>query len=87
MQKRIAILFIVILFILALVPAFHLFEDEALQKNCPFCNAYDQLFTASNAFYQFDGNVYWIKTSSSQEILHSLPKTFLSPAETRAPPA
>ncbi len=86
-QKRIALLFVAILFILALIPAFYPVEDEALSKDCAFCNAYDQLFTTSNAFYDFEHNLCWIKTPPSFVIPCNLPKPLPSTAETRAPPA
>ena len=86
-QKRIALLFVAVLFILALIPVFYPVEDETLRNDCPFCKAYNQLFAASNAFYEFDPNFCWIRTSSSLEISCNLPKALPSSTETRAPPA
>ena len=87
MQKRIALLFVAILFLLALVPAYYPVDDETLRKDCPFCNAYDQLFTATNAYYGFDHDLYPIESSVSLRISCNLPKALPSAKESRAPPA
>ena len=87
MQKRIALLFVAILFFLALVPAYYPLEDETLHSDGSFCSVYGQLFAAENAFYFFDHDVCWIETSPPPENISILPKALFSPTETRAPPA
>ncbi len=87
MQKRIALLFLAVLFILALIPAFYPAEDEAPRRDCPFCNAYGQLLTALNIFFDFRHEFCWSKTSTSLEIACQLPNALPSSSETRAPPA
>jgi hypothetical protein len=87
MQKRIALFFVAVLFLLALVPAYYPVDDEALRKDSPFCNAYDQLFSATNAYYWFGHDLYRIETSTTPGTSCSLPKAFASAKESRAPPA
>jgi hypothetical protein len=87
MQRRIALLFVAILLILAVVPAYYPVEDETLRKDCPFCNAYDQLFTATNVYYGIYHDFRRIETSVSPGIPCNLPKPLPSAAESRAPPA
>jgi hypothetical protein len=57
-----------------------------VRKDCPFCNAYDQLFTATNAYYGLDQDHYQIETSVSLESSYNLPKALPSAKESRAPP-
>ncbi len=86
-QKRIALFFVAVLFLLSLVPAYCPADDESLHKDCPFCNAYDQLFSATNAYYTFDHDLSQIETSVSPGTSCNLPKAFPSAKENRAPPA
>ncbi len=86
MQKRIALLFVTILFIVAIIPAFYPVEDETLPKDSPIYRAYDQLYTSFNSADDFNCNVGWIRTSSKLDISWTLPNVLLSTAETRAPP-
>ncbi len=87
LQKKIALLFVAVLFILAMVPAFYPVEDETLRKNCPFCNAYAQLFTATTAYYGIDHDFRPIDGSVSPGIPYNLPKALPSAKASRAPPA
>ncbi len=87
MHKRIAFLFLTVLFIMALVPAFYPAEDEAPRRDCPFCSAYGQLLTALNTFFDFGHDLCWTRTSASLEIACNLPNSLPSSSETRAPPA
>ena len=87
LQKRIALLFVAVLFLLALVPAYYPVDDETLRRDCPFCTAYDQLFTAANTYYALDHEVYQIETSLSLGTSCDLPKALPSAKESRAPPA
>jgi len=86
-QKRIALLFVALLFILAVIPAFYPVEDETGGANCPFCKAYGQLFTAFTAFSGIDLSVSGETTSSTLVIFSALPQPFVAAAEPRAPPA
>jgi hypothetical protein len=86
-QKRLALLFVAMLFILALVPAYYPFEDETLRKDCPFCNAYDQLFTATSTNYGLCHDFRPIEASVSPATPCDLPNPLPSATESRAPPA
>ncbi len=87
MQKRIALLVIVILLFLALIPAFYPVEDEVLAKDSLVYRAYGQLFTIFGTAYHFDCNLGWTRTFSTLIALWILPNVLSSTAETRAPPA
>lgn len=87
MQKRIALLFVALVFILAVIPAFYPVEDEAVGKACPFCKAYGQLFSAFNTFSPIDLALSGVRTSSPLVIFSALPHPLASSAEPRAPPA
>lgn len=86
-QKRIALLFVAVLFMLSLVPAYYSIDDETLRKDCPFCNAYDQLFTATNAYHGLYHDLRQVETPVSLGIPYNLPKALPSAKESRAPPA
>lgn len=87
MQKRFALLFIVLIFVLALVPAYYPPNDEALRQNSPLCDIYSQPFTATGTFYDFNHNQGWTAISLSLVISYRLPQSIPSSTETRAPPA
>jgi hypothetical protein len=87
LHKRIALLFVAILFILALIPAYYPPEDEALRNDGPFSRAYGLLFAAVCPVYFFDHNLCWVETSSPHKKIGILPKAHSSSSETRAPPA
>ncbi|MDA8423993.1 MAG: hypothetical protein M0Z89_11730 [Nitrospiraceae bacterium] len=86
-QKRIALLFVAILFILALVPAYYPLEDEALRNDGSFSSVYGLLFAAVSPVYFFDHDLCWTETSPPQKNIGILPKVLFSSSETRAPPA
>ncbi len=85
-DKKIALFFVAVLFVLALIPAFHPFENETAGGNCPFCSAYGLLFALSNIYYDFGQSDAWIRTSSVVETSLNLPYTLPYSSETRAPP-
>jgi hypothetical protein len=87
MQKRIALLFVVVFLFLALVPAFYPLEDEGLAKDSLVCKAYSQLFAIVDTANDFDWNLGWTRTFSTLITLWILPNVLSSTAETRAPPA
>jgi hypothetical protein len=87
MQKRIALLFVLVFLFLALIPAFYPVEDEVLAKDSLVCRVYTQLFALVDTAYNFDSNLGWTKTSSMLITLWILPNVLSSTAETRAPPA
>jgi hypothetical protein len=86
-QKRIALLFVAILFVLALVPAYYPLEDEAQRNDGTFSSAYGLLFAAVNPVLFFDHDLCWIETLPPQKNISTLPKVLFSSSETRAPPA
>ncbi len=86
-QKRIALLFVAILIILALVPAYYPLEDEALRSDGSFSSVYGLLFAAISPVYFFDHDLCWIETSPPQKNVGALPKVLFFSSETRAPPA
>jgi len=87
MQKRIALLFVVVLFFLALIPAFYSVEDEILSKGSSAFSAYSQLYTAFNIAYDFDCHLGWTRSYSTLDTSWHLPSVLHSSTETRAPPA
>ncbi len=87
LHRRTALLFISILFVLALIPAFHWAEDDGLGVDCSVCRAYGQLFSVSNPFANIDLSLFWTSISSSVEIACILPNALPSVSESRAPPA
>ena len=87
MQKRIALLFVAILFILAIIPAFYPVEDESLSKDSPAYRAYGQLSAAFTIAHDFDGKPGWTRIASKLDTSLTLPSILPSTAESRAPPA
>jgi hypothetical protein len=87
MQKRIALLFVVVLLLLALVPAFYPLEDEGLAKDSVVYSVYGQLFAVLDTAYNFDCNLGWTRIFSTRINEWVLPHILSSTAETRAPPA
>jgi hypothetical protein len=86
MQKRIALLFVAILFVLALIPAFYPVEDDALPKDSAVYRAYGQVYTAVTDAFHFDCNLSWTRNSSTLDTSWNLPNVLPSSAEPRAPP-
>ncbi len=86
-QKKIALLFVVLLFFLALVPAFYPVEDECLLKDSSVSRAYSHLYAALNIPYGFDCHLGWIRRPLAINASWSLPNVFYLSTETRAPPA
>jgi hypothetical protein len=87
MQKRIALLVVVVLFFLALIPAFYPVEDEVLSKGSSAYSAYSQLYTAFNITCGFDCHLGWTRNFSTLDASWYLPSVHHSSTETRAPPA
>ncbi len=87
LRKRAALLFISLLFVIALIPAFHWAEDDGLGENCSVCRTYGQLFSISSPFTNIDLGLFWIRISSSIEIVCILPNALPFSSESRAPPA
>ena len=87
MQKRIALFFVVLLFLLALVPAYYPAEDEALHGDSSFSKAYAQVFAAENTFYFLDHDFSLVETVPLPKTTGCLPIVLFSSSETRAPPA
>ncbi len=86
-QKRIALLFVSLLVVLVLIPAFHWAEDDSQREDCPTCRAYGQLFAVVGGFAGIDVRPFWTQTAPSTEIACILPNAFPLSSESRAPPA
>ncbi|HUK99902.1 MAG TPA: hypothetical protein VLX29_03515 [Nitrospirota bacterium] len=86
-QKRIALLSVVIIFVLALIPAFYPVEDEVLPNDSSVYRAYGQLYTAYNIVHDFGCTLGWAKTSLKFDAFWTLPNVLPSSAENRAPPS
>lgn len=87
LRKRAALLFISLLFVVALIPAFHWAVDDGLGEDCSVCRVYGQLFFVSSPFTSIDLSLFWTRISSSIEIACILPNALPSSSESRAPPA
>ncbi len=87
LRKRAALLFVSLLFVIALIPALHWAADNGFGEDCPVCRAYGQLFSASSPFTNIDLGLFWIKISSLDEIACILPSALPASSESRAPPA
>ena len=87
MQKRIALLFVAVIFFLALIPALYPAEDEGCLKDSPAYRAYSQLYTAFNIACEFDWHFGWTRNSSMLGASWYLPSVLHSSTGTRAPPA
>jgi hypothetical protein len=86
-QKAIALFFVVVFFILALIPAFYPVEDDVLRPDCPFCKTYNQLFSVLTSPSAVDHEISWGKPFVDLGYSLILPQVLLSPSESRAPPA
>ena len=86
-QKRIALLIVAVLFLLALIPAFYPVEDEVLSKGAAVYRAYGQPYIALNTAYDFDRHLGWTRIASTLDTLLNLPSVHHESIETRAPPA
>jgi hypothetical protein len=87
LRKRAALLFISLLFVIALIPAFHWAVDNGWGEDCSVCRAYGQLFSACCPFTNIDLGLFWIKISSSNDIACILPNALPFSSDSRAPPA
>jgi hypothetical protein len=87
MQRRFALLFIVLIFFLTLVPSYYPPNDEALRQNSALCDVYSQLFTATGTFSDINHTQAWTGVSLSWDISFLLPQYVSSSPATRAPPA
>ncbi len=87
LRKRTALLFVSLLFVIALIPAFHWASDDGLGEDCPVCRAHAQLFSVDNVFASIDLSLFCVRISSSIDTTCSLPNALPSSSESRAPPA
>ncbi len=87
LRKRTALLFVSLLFVIALIPAFHWAADDGLGEDCPVCRAHGQLFSVDTVFANIDLSLFWVRISSSIDIACILPNALPSSSESRAPPA
>ncbi len=87
LRKRTALLIISLLFVVALIPAFHWAQDNGLGEDCTLCRAYGQLFSLSSAFSNIDLSLVWTRIAASIEIACILPSALPFSSESRAPPA
>ena len=87
LRKRTALLIISLLFVVALIPAFHWAQDNGLGEDCTLCRAYGQLFSLSGSFSNIDLSLFWTRISASIEIACILPNALPYSSDSRAPPA
>ncbi len=87
MQKRLVLLFIALLFILALVPAYYAPDDEALRQSSSLCDICSQPFTATGTFHDLNPARNWTGISLPWVVAYRLPLDLPSSGGTRAPPA
>ncbi len=87
LRKRASLLFVSLLFVVALIPAFHWAQDNGLGEDCPVCRAYSQLFSASSAVSTIDLGLFWTRITSLIEVACILPNDLPFSSESRAPPA
>jgi hypothetical protein len=89
MKKRLLIIFIAALFIIAFIPALELPADASLSlgKASPGCDAYDQHIALTNVPHAFDGQQLWVRAAAFLETSCKLPIMLLASADPRAPPA
>jgi len=87
MEKRLTIICIIALFIIAFVSAFDQPADASLRKASLGCDVYDQLIALINTSQDFDGQQLWIRTTASLEIPYTLPIALSASSDPRAPPA
>lgn len=85
MQKRLAILCVVLILLSALVVAFHHHEDGIPHNDCPICLAVHNSSSASHEFSEVQRSNDII--SFRPEVSFTLPKTVSVPGNIRAPPA
>lgn len=85
MQKRLALLCVVLMLLSALVVAFHHHEDGIDHDDCPLCLAAHNSSSASHELPEVQRNNDVI--SSHPEVSFTLPHAISIPGNTRAPPA
>jgi hypothetical protein len=87
MQKRLALFFLALIFVLALVPAYYPPDDEALRQNSSLYDIYSHLFTVTALFSDFNDNQGWTGVTLSWVISYGPLRYIPSSTGTRAPPA
>jgi hypothetical protein len=87
MQKRLVLLVITLIVVLALVPAYFPPDDEALRQTTSFSDLSTQFFTVTGVFSALDHHQDWTGESLSLDIFYCLPQNVVLPTATRAPPA
>jgi len=86
-KKHFAFLFLVLIFVLTLVPAYYPPDDEALRQNSPLCDVYSRHFTATGTFSDFNHAQAWTGIFLTWDISYLLPQYVPSSPAARAPPA
>jgi hypothetical protein len=85
MQKRLALLCVLLMLLSALVVSFHHHEDGVSHDDCPICLAVHNSSSAAPEFSDVQRNNDAVPFRS--EISFILPNTVLDLGNTRAPPA
>jgi hypothetical protein len=85
MQKRFAILCIILIFLSTLVVAFHHHNDGIPHNDCPICLAVHNSSSATHEGYEVQRSNDVI--ISHLEVPFALPSTASLPSNNRAPPA
>jgi predicted PurR-regulated permease PerM len=87
MNRRLALLLVILIFILIFGPAYYPTCDDLLRQASPLCDAYNQPSISTGAFFGFNHNQSWTGDSLSWDIAYRLPQYIPSSQGTRAPPA
>ena len=86
MKKRLFIIFIALLFIIAFVPALEQPADASLIKANPIYDAYDQFVALTNTSHDFGDQHSWFRAFVSLELPYTLPSALPASSDPRAPP-
>jgi len=88
MQKRLSLILLILIFTLALFPAYYPPDDDALRQSSMLTDIYNQLlFGVTNTFYEFSHDLTWVRAYHSAAGPTGLHQNITSSLETRAPPA
>jgi hypothetical protein len=86
MQKRLVFLFLAILLLLALVPAYYATDDDALQQNTSYYDVFGHSLSSAGVVHDVNHSPSWTGLSLSWDIFYHLPQHVPSKRGTRAPP-
>ncbi len=88
MKKHLSLVLLILIFTLALFPAYYPTDDEAFRQSSTLADIYSQiLFGVTNPFYDFSHNLTWVLAYHTVAGPTNLHQNIQSSLETRAPPA